>query len=61
MIKTLFAATAVFAFASTAAYSAEEKMACDDATVMKMEEARQRIESAIARFLRTTFTAASKL
>jgi hypothetical protein len=38
MIKTLCAAAAVFAFASTAAYSAEEKMACDDATVMKMEE-----------------------
>jgi hypothetical protein len=38
MIKTLFAAAAVFAFASTAAYSAEEKMACDDATIMKMEE-----------------------
>ena len=30
---TGFAAAAVFAFASTAAYSAEEKMACDDATV----------------------------
>ena len=38
MIKTFFAAAAVLAFASTAAYSAEEKMACDDATVMKMEE-----------------------
>jgi predicted outer membrane protein len=39
MIRTFFAAAAVLAFASTAAYSAEEKMACDDATVMKMEEA----------------------
>jgi hypothetical protein len=39
MSKTLFAAAAFFAFASTATYAAEEKMACDDASIMKMEEA----------------------
>ena len=38
MIKSLFAAAAVLAFASSAAFAAEEKMACDDASIMKMEE-----------------------
>jgi predicted outer membrane protein len=39
MLKSILAASALLICASTASFAAEEKMACDDASIMKMEEA----------------------